>query len=159
MTINRQQRVGLEALEEATKLLQRARRADEIRGVWEAADIQWIGRKPRDSDQEPQQFWFDDHGPVAATWATRVSENSWQLDPIVVPGTMSAEEVWQESLEVITRSPERAWDIPVDDDDRTLAEFLISHSFAAGDQDSTAWMGARDCPDIPTSRRCRTASG
>ena len=37
MTINRQQRVGLEALEEATKLLQRARRADEIRGVWEAA--------------------------------------------------------------------------------------------------------------------------
>ncbi len=150
MTILRRQCVGLEALEEATKLLQRARRANDIAGVWEAADIQWNWRKPRDSDREPQQFWFDDRGPVAAFWATQVSGDSWQMDPIVVPDTMSMEEIWQEALAVSARNPERDWDIPVDDDDTAFAGFLMSHGFAAGDKDSTAWMDASDCPDLPS---------
>ncbi len=51
---------GFEALSLATELLQRARRADPLAGVWEAADIQWWWRRPRGSDDVEKVFWFDD---------------------------------------------------------------------------------------------------
>ena len=62
---------GAEALDLATRLLQRARTVDPAAGVWEAADLQWWSRRPRPSDALPQRFRLEDGEPVAVpllTW-------------------------------------------------------------------------------------------
>ena len=69
----------------ATSLLQRARLADPVAGVWEAADVQWWWRQPQRSDQVEQLFWLDDDGPVAGVLLTSLADDSWQCDPILVP--------------------------------------------------------------------------
>src|SRR6185369_10987579 len=86
---------GLDALNLATALFQRARRADPGGGHWEAADIQWWWRKPRRSDAPAQVFWLDDVGPVGAVMLTEWGD-AWSCDPIVVPDAPSglAERVW-----------------------------------------------------------------
>ncbi len=64
-------RVGLQALEAATALLRRVRRAHPTHGLYEAADLQWWWRVPRPTDDLAQLFWFDRDGrPEAAVIAT-----------------------------------------------------------------------------------------
>jgi hypothetical protein len=52
----------LEAVALATSMLQRARLADPLVGMWEAADVQWWWRTPQRSDEVEQLFWIDDDG-------------------------------------------------------------------------------------------------
>jgi hypothetical protein len=44
------QAAGLEYLELATALLQRARLSDPVAGLWEAADLQWWWRRDQHAD-------------------------------------------------------------------------------------------------------------
>src|SRR3954471_2456584 len=79
------QRIGLDALDAATTLLQRVRRAHPTRGLYEAADLQWWWRVPRSTDDLAQLFFVDPLGdPIAAVvatdWDGRVA-----LDIIVMP--------------------------------------------------------------------------
>lgn len=56
MSVREVPAAGHDALMLTTELLQRARRADPLAGIWEAADVQWWWRKPRRSDDVEQLF-------------------------------------------------------------------------------------------------------
>src|SRR5438309_11886635 len=83
--LHERQAAGLNALELATTLLRRVRVSHSDAGIWDAADIQWWWRRPRQSDQLLQSFWLDTDGPIAGVLLTQWDER-WQLDPIVLPG-------------------------------------------------------------------------
>jgi hypothetical protein len=55
---------GVERLNATTTVLQRARLADPLGGMWEAADVQWWWRRPRATDELALPVWFDEFGPV-----------------------------------------------------------------------------------------------
>jgi hypothetical protein len=76
---------GLEYLDLATSLLQRARLSNAEAGAWEAADLQWWWRTPRRSDSIDQRFWLDDEGPVAAA----VLYQSTKEPVLIVPTSRS----------------------------------------------------------------------
>jgi GNAT superfamily N-acetyltransferase len=57
---------GLGRLNATTTVLQRARLADPLGGMWEAADVQWCWRRPRATDELVLPVWIDEVGPVAA---------------------------------------------------------------------------------------------
>jgi hypothetical protein len=62
---------GAAYLELVTELLQRARLADPVDGLWEAADMQWwFTRDPHPSDDDAV-FWLDGRSPVSAVMFTR----------------------------------------------------------------------------------------
>src|SRR5262245_12305088 len=50
VTVRRDLLRGLPRLEATTTVLQRARQADPMAGMWEAADVQWWWRRPRVTD-------------------------------------------------------------------------------------------------------------
>ena len=54
-------------LNATTTVLRRARLADPIDGMWEAADVQWWWRRPRVTDEPALPVWFDEVGRVAAS--------------------------------------------------------------------------------------------
>jgi predicted N-acetyltransferase YhbS len=145
---------GFEAVSMATVLLQRARRADPLMGLWEAADVQWWWHKPRLSDEVEKLFWLDDDGPVAATILTSPNEGSWQCDPIAVPHAAFSErnELWERALEHATKHCPQHFDIPVSDDDQVFAKLAQRSGLTAGHQDSTAWMTAADRPAVVAPR-------
>lgn len=148
MSVREVRAVGHEALMLATKLLQRARRADPQTGLWEAADVQWWWRRPRRSDEVEKLFWVDDEGPLAGVLLTSWSEDAWQCDPVVVPGAPGPQPrvVWTRAIEQAARHAEKEFEVPVSDDDRTFTELARRSGFTAGRQDSTAWMDAADRP-------------
>lgn len=137
---------GLEALALATTLLQRARQADPLAGVWEAADVQWAWRRPRRSDDVEKLFWLDDAGPVAGVLLTTPNDGSWQCDPVIVSGKgLDPATVWQRALEhAAQHSPNFA--IPVSDDDAVLRQLAQQSGLTAGDSDSTAWLATMQLP-------------
>ncbi len=141
---------GHEALELATRLLQRARLADPLAGVWEAADVQWWWRSPRHSDEVEKLFWLDERGPVAGVLLTSWSEDAWQCDPIFVPHSRGPahEAVWQRALEHAARHAPSGFQVPVSDDDEALRELAQQSGLTAGEQDSTAWMDAASRPAL-----------
>lgn len=141
---------GLQALELATALLQRARRADPEAGLWEAADVQWAWRRPRPSDAVEKLFWLDAEGPVAGVLLTRWSEEAWQCDPVIVPGAAGPEpeRVWQRAMEHASRHAAQGFDLPVSDDDPVFAPLALQAGLRAGEQDCTAWMDAADWPPL-----------
>jgi GNAT superfamily N-acetyltransferase len=141
---------GLEALMLATELLQRARRADPLAGLWEAADVQWWWRKPRRSDEVEKLFWIDDDGPVAGVLLTSWTDDAWQCDPVVVPRASGPEPgvVWRRAMEQAAKHSAEGFQVPVGDDDRTFQELAKRSGLTAGEQDSTAWMDAADRPAV-----------
>lgn len=138
---------GLEALKLATELLQRARRADPLAGLWEAADVQWAWRVPRQSDEVEKLFWIDDQGPLAGILLTSSSANVWQCDPIVIPSASGPEPatVWNLALEHAAEHAS-SFDIPVGDDDRRFQELARRSGLSANQQDTTAWLDASSPP-------------
>ena len=64
MNVRRKLLQGVERRNATTALLQRARQADPLRGMWEAADVQWWWRRPRATDALALPVWFDEFGPV-----------------------------------------------------------------------------------------------
>ena len=75
---------GLGRLNATTTVLQRARLADPLGGMWEAADVQWWWRRPRATDELALPVWFDEVGPVAAAGLT-AWDDTWQADVLAVP--------------------------------------------------------------------------
>ena len=136
----------------ATELLQRARRADPLAGVWEAADVQWAWRKPRQSDEVDTLFWFDDEGPVAGVVLTSWADEPWQCDPIVIPGASDPEpaEVFARAVEhAATFSPD-GFDVPVGDDDKVFTHSAQSSALVRGHQDNTGWLDVANRPPLVT---------
>lgn len=125
---------GTEALELATRLLQRARTVDPGAGVWEAADLQWWSRRPRPSDTLPQRFWLVDGEPVAVALLTWWS-HAWGLDLLVVPGAqVDVDEVWQHGLRTVDELGAEAVESLVDVADEASAARLTAAGFVAGDR-------------------------
>jgi ribosomal protein S18 acetylase RimI-like enzyme len=150
MAIREVRASGLEYLELATRLLQRARLADADAGVWEAADLQWWWRTPRRSDTIDQLFWIDDDGPVAAVVLTEW-RRAWGCDPVVVPGvsTVSLSAVWARAMETIDALGLGEVETLVRDDDLDLLGLARAAGFAADDERSgITWMSAEDRPGV-----------
>lgn len=105
---------GPDALALATSLLQRARLAEPLAGMWEAADVQWWWRKPQQSDEIDQLFWLDDDGPVAGVLLTSSADDSWQCDPVVVPGAWGhgPDDVWVERWNMLRSTRRRVSTFP-----------------------------------------------
>ena len=143
---------GFDALMLATALLQRAREADPQTGLWEAADVQWWWRAPRRSDEVDKLFWIDDEGPVAGVLLTSWTDEAWQCDPVVVPGTSRPESgvVWSRAIEHAAEHSPKGFEVPVSDGDRSFEELARRSGLTAGHQDSTAWMDAADRPAVTT---------
>ncbi len=64
MVVRRELLRGLGRLNATTTVLQRARLADPLGGMWEAADVQWWWRCPRATDELVLPVWSDKVGPV-----------------------------------------------------------------------------------------------
>lgn len=143
----------MESLTLATRLLQRVRLESPMAGMWEAADVQWWWRRPRDSDAVAQKFWSDGNGPVAAALLTEWNEK-WQLDAIVVPRLFEAllPEVWQHGLEQVDRLAISHVEVLARDDDDQLLDLLEEAGFVQdADQEENGgvtWMRAEDRPPI-----------
>jgi GNAT superfamily N-acetyltransferase len=132
---------GLGRLNATTTVLQRARLADPLGGMWEAADVQWWWRRPRATDELALPVWFDEVGPVAAAGLT-AWDDTWQVDVFAVPAIVEEEEVWAATWDVIRHRGE-AFQVLVREDDARLADLAIQSGFAMTDELSgTAWMDA-----------------
>jgi GNAT superfamily N-acetyltransferase len=132
---------GIEYLDLATKLLQRARLEDPTAGLWEAGDVQWWWRRDRPSDRAGQTFWLDDTGaPVAAVVFTdwgdtsfHSSVSTWSCDPLVLPSNAETmlKVVWSRALQRIDSLALDAVDVIARDDDTKLQALLADAGFAS----------------------------
>jgi ribosomal protein S18 acetylase RimI-like enzyme len=141
---------GLEYLTLATKLLQRARLAHPVAGLWEAADLQWWWRTPRRSDAIEQRFWVDDAGPVAGVVLTEW-QRAWGCDPLLVPGvsTVPLPTVWTRAVEAIEALRLDTVEVLVRDDDLELIGLVTDAGFVPDDDSSgITWMNAEDRPVV-----------
>ena len=133
---------GLDRLNATTSVLQRARRADPRRGMWEAADVQWWWRRPRATDDLALSVWFDEVGPVAAAGLT-AWENTWQVDVFAVPSVVETGGVWAATLEAAAEHGADPLELLVGEEDAALAGLALASGFTMTDQLSgTAWMDA-----------------
>src|SRR3954469_12975503 len=98
MAVRRELLRGLGRLDAMTTVLQRARLADPLGGMWEAADVQWWWRRPRATDELALPVWFDEVGPVAAAGLT-AWEDTWQADVFAGPSSVDEEDVWAATLD------------------------------------------------------------
>jgi predicted N-acetyltransferase YhbS len=138
---------GLERLNATTVVLQRARRADPLGGMWESSDVQWWWRKPRVTDDLALPVWFDDDGPVAAAGLT-AWDSYWQADVFAVPGTVNVQDVWAASLAVADEHGVPL-ELLVREQDEWMVKLASATGFVMTDELSgTTWMDARDRPTI-----------
>ena len=141
---------GPEYLTFVTQLLQRARLADAVAGLWEAADLQWWWRTPRRSDSIDQLFWIDDEGPVATVVLTDWGR-AWGCDPLLVAGssTVPLRAAWACALEAIDALGLETVEVTARDDDFELLDLLSESRFVADDhQAGISWMDAEDRPGV-----------
>ncbi len=141
---------GLEALNIATSLLQRARLADPTGGLFEAADVQWWWAVPRRSDEVDKLFWMDEHGPVAGVLLTSWSDDDWQCDPILVRGAEGPDrrDIWRQALIHAAKHAGNGFTVPVRDDDAEFRELAEQAGFTPAHRDRTAWMESSEQPEI-----------
>ncbi len=130
-----------EAVALATELLQRARNADPVGGVWEAGDVQWWSRTPRASDEVEQPFWLDAEGPVAGVLVTEW-KSGWQCDVLSVPAARPpVAELWAQASDLLDRHARGARvAVPVDPSDRALVAVVEAAGCTPDDTDSTGWL-------------------
>jgi predicted N-acetyltransferase YhbS len=139
---------GLERLNATTTVLQRARVADPLGGMWEAADVQWWWRRPRATDELALPVWFDEIGPVAAAGLTAWAD-AWQADVFAVPSLVDEEEVWAATLEATATRRDVALEVLVGGEEAPLARLAIRSGFAMADELSgTSWMDANQRPAL-----------
>jgi GNAT superfamily N-acetyltransferase len=133
---------GLERLNATSTVLQRARQADPLGGMWEAADLQWWWRRPRATDDLLLPVWFDDAGPVAAAGLT-AWEATWQVDVFAVPSIVDEQEVWDATLEATAEHPGNALQLLVFETNASLIRLATQSGFTMTDELSgTSWMEA-----------------
>lgn len=147
MALRREMMRDLARLDVTTQVLQRARRADPMAGMWEAADVQWWWRRPRPTDELELPVWFDDVGPVAAGGLTAWGD-SWQADVFAVPGIVDEEEVWAATLEEAAGHV-GPMQVALLGEDATLARLAIESRFEMTDELSgTTWMDGDKRPPL-----------
>jgi hypothetical protein len=138
---------GLGRLNATTTVLQRARLADPLGGMWEAADVQWWWRRPRATDELALPVWFDEVGPVAAAGLT-AWDDTWQADVFAVPSIVDEEDVWAATLEATAGHRGEALQVLVSED-APLAGLAMQSGFAMTDELSgTTWMDADQRPPV-----------
>jgi GNAT superfamily N-acetyltransferase len=146
--VRREQLRGPERLNATTTVLQRARRADPLGGMWEAADVQWWWRLPRVTDDLAFPVWFDEVGPVAAAGLT-AWDDTWHAHVFAVPATVDEQEVWDATLAVAAGQRGTALEVLVREDDSWLAELAVRSGFTMTDELSgTTWMNADQRPPV-----------
>jgi predicted N-acetyltransferase YhbS len=139
---------GLERLNATTAVLQRARQADPLGGMWEAADVQWWWRRPRATDELALPVWFDEAGPVAAAGLT-AWDDRWQADVFAVPSIVDEDDVWAATLAATTGHRGGTLEMLVHEDDTALAGLAIRSGFTMTDEISgTSWMDADRRPPV-----------
>ena len=154
MAIRRESHSGLPYLAAVTQLLQRARVTDADAGMWEAADLQWWWRTPRQSDGLEQAFWVDDDGPAGAVVFTAWGD-VWGCDPIVVPGISddALPEMWSTAMRTVDDGRLQAVETLVPDDDEQLRDLVTGAGFEpTGERSGTMWANAderKPTPAIP----------
>jgi predicted N-acetyltransferase YhbS len=148
MVVRRELLRGLARLDATTAVLQRARLADPLAGMWEAADVQWWWRRPRATDDLALPVWFDDDGPVAAVSLTAWNGH-WQPDVCAVPSVVSEEEVWTAAMDAAAEHPDERLELTVRDGDAHLIDLAVRDGFTMTDDLSgTTWMDAGDRPAV-----------
>ncbi len=147
MAVRRELLGGIERLRATTHILQRARVADPLAGMWEAADVQWWWRRPRVTDELALPVWFDDAGPVAAVGLT-AWEESCQLDVFSVPFSVSNNVVWSEALDFARASSNERLEILVHNNDESLKQLALSSGFEVSELSGTTWMDAERRPPV-----------
>lgn len=150
MSVHEITATGREALALATALLQRGRLADPLAGLWDAADPQWWSRKARPSDVIEQVFWSDGQGPVAGVYLTCWASDSWQCDPITIPGVMAPgiEVVWARAVEQIGGHAAGNVEVPICSNHRRLQDLARASGLVPGEESGTAWMAGGDRPAV-----------
>ena len=151
--MRRQLLAGLGRLQATSTVLQRARLADPLGGMWEAADVQWWWRRPRTTDELALPVWFDEVGPVAAAGLTAWGDTC-QVDIFAVPSIVKEQEVWAAGLEAAAAHRDEAHRdealrVLVRQDDALLVDLAIESGFALTDELSgTSWMDAGRRPPV-----------
>jgi predicted N-acetyltransferase YhbS len=146
VVVRRELMRGLKRLNATSTVLQRARSADPLGGMWEAADVQWWWRRPRVTDELALPVWFDEVGPVAAAGLT-AWEDTWQTDVFAVPSIVKEEDVWAATLDVSAAYRVDALKMLVREDDALLTNLALQSGYAVADEASgTAWMEADHRP-------------
>jgi GNAT superfamily N-acetyltransferase len=150
MAIREVRASGLEALNLATELLQRARIADPEAGLWEAADLQWWWRMPRRSDAIDQRFWLDEAGRPLAAIILSDWGDAWACDPIVVAGAeVTLETLLGGAIAAIDALALDVVDVVARDDDPQLGDLLLDAGFVpTDDRYGITWMDAPDRPEL-----------
>jgi predicted N-acetyltransferase YhbS len=139
---------GLKRLNATTAVLQRARRADPLGVMWEAADVQWWWRRPRATDELALPVWFDPVGPIAAAGLTAWGD-TWQTDVFAVPSIVDAAEVWEATLDAAAGYPYTALQLLMCGNSASLADLAIASGFVITDELSgTTWMDANQRPPV-----------
>ena len=157
---------GRERLEVTTGVLQRARLADPVGGVWEAADPQWWWRRPRPTDELPVPVWSDQIGPCAVlnvmdclgrSHAERAGRSDgpgpegahWQVDLFVVPETIDPQEIWSALVVMLEQHRPVSAEIAVREDDQALIGRLMARGFTSiGDPSPIMWMDTANRPPV-----------
>lgn len=148
MVLRRELLRGLERLDATSTVLQRARLADPIGGMWEAADAQWWWRTPRATDELPLPVWFDEVGPVAAAGLTAWPD-VWQVDVFALPSLVDERTVWTATLDAVAEHPGVALRLLAHEDDAVLVDLAVESGFEMSDELSgTSWMEADRRPQV-----------
>src|SRR4051812_6359366 len=139
---------GIERLDATTRVLQSARIADPLAGMWEGSDVQWWWRRPRATDDLALPVWFDAEGPVAALGLTDW-DRAWQVDVHVVPGTVDVAELWAAAMDAVAEHPGHSLELLIHEADMSLTELAIGGGFTMTDERmGTSWMNADDHPPL-----------
>lgn len=142
MVVRREMLRGLERLNATTTVLQRARLADPLAGMWESADVQWWWGRPRVTDDLALPVWFDEFGPVAAAGLT-AEKAAWQIDVFAVPSIVKEEEIWTATLEATAEPRSDVLEMLVREVDAPLADLALRSGFTMSEKLSgTSWMDA-----------------
>lgn len=139
---------GLERLQATTTVLQRARLADPMSGMWEAADVQWSWARPRVTDELALPVWFDDAGPVAAAGLTAAGD-TWQADLFAVPGSVDEDAVWAATLQAADERHGGELELNVLGPDLSMRRRATESGFSLIDESSgTSWMDPDERPPV-----------
>lgn len=150
---------GLEAVEMATRLLQRRRSIHPTYGSYEAAELQWWWSQPRSTDDLAQLFWVDDDDlPSAAFLLNDFSDGSSALYTtatacvFVLPDSPPAllERAVERGLEVAAGAGFATVEFEVGQDDTTLRNVLTGRGFDIAETDviAEAWLAADERPGV-----------
>lgn len=141
---------GSDYLECVTLLLQQARLASPIGGLWEAADLQWWWRADQHADPERQVFWFDGDRPVAAVVFTNQGER-YECALLTADHNPAAmlPVLWPAAGRILDSLGDKPVEIIIRDDDTALIEAVTSSGFSlAAEAGVTMWMPAAGKPAI-----------